>query len=210
MSAASPQEGALILIDVQNDFCPGGSLAVESGDEIVPIINELSARFSRVVATQDWHPSGHVSFASSHAGRKPFETMRVGAEEQVLWPDHCLQGSDGAELHPDLDKRPIDLILRKGASPRLDSYSAFFENDHTTPTGLEHYLRGLHIDELYFCGLATDVCVFASVMDALKLGFSCTIVLDAMKGVSRTDSQRAVSEMVAGGAKSTTSGEIQR
>lgn len=209
MPTPSPDGGALILIDVQNDFCPGGSLAVESGDEILPAINLLSARFSRVIATQDWHPAGHISFASAHEGRKPFETLRIETGEQVLWPDHCLQGSPGAELHPGLDQKPIDLILRKGTSPRLDSYSAFFENDHTTPTGLEHYLRGLHIDTLYFCGLATDVCVYASVMDALKLGFSCAIVVDAMKGVSGADSERAVLEMVRGGAGRTTSGELQ-
>ncbi len=209
MPTPMPNEGALILIDVQNDFCPGGSLAVESGDEIVPVINSLSTRFSRVIATQDWHPPGHISFASAHEGRKPFETVQIDTVEQVLWPDHCLQGSGGAELHPDLNESSIDLILHKGTSPELDSYSAFFENDHETPTGLEYYLRGLHIEELFFCGLATDVCVHASVMDALKLGFACTIIVDAMKGVSAADSQRAIAEMVQGGARRATSKELR-
>lgn len=193
---------ALIIIDVQRDFCPGGSLAVESGDRIVPIINRISPRYDIVVATKDWHPAGHISFASSHPGTRPFESAEIGGESVVLWPDHCLQGSDGAQLHPELDTAPFDLILHKGTSTNLDSYSAFFENDHATPTGLEYYLNGFGCKALDFCGLATDVCVKASVMDALRLGFRCSIVTDAMKGVDKPtgSAQEAIDSMLASGA----------
>jgi nicotinamidase/pyrazinamidase len=174
---------ALLIVDVQNDFCPGGSLAVEHGDEVVELINRISPAFTRVVATQDWHPRGHLSFASNHTGRRPLETVDVNGIAQVLWPDHCVQGTPGAELHPLLDTRGIGLVLRKGTTVGLDSYSAFFENDRTTPTGLAGYLRGLGVEELFVCGLATDYCVLASAMDALALGFRVTLVRDACRGV---------------------------
>jgi len=181
--SGAPRDRALLLVDVQNDFCPAGSLAVERGDEVVAVINRISPAFTRVVATQDWHPRDHLSFASNHPGRRPLETIEVNGIEQVLWPDHCLQGTPGAELHPQLDSRGIGLILRKGMRSGLDSYSAFFENDRSTRTGLAEYLRGLGIEELVICGLATDYCVLASAMDARGLGFGVTLVRDACRGV---------------------------
>ena len=201
---------ALLLIDVQNDFCPGGSLAVDRGDEIVPVINRISPAFTRVVATQDWHPPTHVSFASNHAGRKPLESVDVGGAPQVLWPDHCVQGSRGAELHPGLDTRGVGLILRKGARPSLDSYSAFFENDRTTSTGLSHWLRGLGVGEVFLCGLATDYCVFASAMDARGLGFAVTLVQDACRGVDfpAGSVRRALTDMQTAGVRVIQSAEV--
>lgn len=176
-------ERVLLIIDVQNDFCPGGSLAVEDGDAVVPVINALMPLFHRVVATQDWHPPDHVSFASSHPGRKPLDRVGAGGIEQVLWPDHCVQASRGAELHPRLETGRIELVLRKGLRKNLDSYSAFFENDRRTDTGLRFYLKGIGTREIYLCGLATDYCVFASAMDARWLGFRVTLVRDACRGV---------------------------
>jgi nicotinamidase/pyrazinamidase len=177
-------ERALLAIDVQNDFCPGGSLAVPEGERVVGVINAIAPRFARVVATQDWHPRGHVSFASSHPGGRPFGVVDLpGGGRQTLWPEHCLAGSRGAELHPELDTAPLSLILRKGARRELDSYSAFFENDRKTPTGLAFYLRGLEVGEVYLAGLATDVCVFYTAMDALGLGFAVRLVQDACRGL---------------------------
>jgi nicotinamidase/pyrazinamidase len=177
---------ALLVIDVQNDFCPGGSLAVPEGDRVVPVINRLAPRFAKVVATQDWHPPGHVSFASSHSGAKAFQTVELpGVGRQMLWPDHCLAGSPGAELHPGLQTAPISLLVRKGSRAELDSYSAFFENDRRTPTGLSACLRELGCEELYLCGLATDVCVYYSAQDALRLGFAVRLVEDACRGIDQ-------------------------
>ena len=175
---------ALLVIDVQNDFCPGGSLAVPEGDRVVPVINRLAPRFTKVVATQDWHPPGHVSFASSHPGVKPFQSVQLpGAGRQMVWPEHCLAGSRGAELHPGLEAAPLSLIVRKGTRVELDSYSAFFENDRRTPTGLGACLRELGCEELYLAGLATDVCVYYSALDALRLGFAVRLVEDACQGI---------------------------
>lgn len=174
---------ALIVIDLQNDFCPGGALAVDEGDLIVPIINSIAGSFDLVAATRDWHPADHVSFASNHPGSRVQDSIDVAGIEQVLWPDHCLQGSSGAEFHPDFDIRPLDLIIHKGTNSGLDSYSAFFENDHQTPTGLAPYLNGLEVKELYFCGLATDYCVYFSVLDALGLGFQVHLLEDCVRGV---------------------------
>ncbi len=165
---------ALIVIDVQNDFCPGGALAVGGGDEIVAGINARMAEFDAVVLTQDWHPAGHSSFASSH-GAEPMSLTQMPYGPQVLWPDHCIQGSTGAEFHKDLATDPADLIIRKGYNPAIDSYSAFFENDHTTPTGLEGYLRTRGITNLTMVGLALDFCVNYSAVDAAKLGFDVTV-----------------------------------
>jgi nicotinamidase/pyrazinamidase len=176
-------DSVLLVVDVQLDFCPGGNLPVPGGDEVVPVINRLSRKFQRVVATQDWHPAGHVSFASSHPGHKPFDTIRRGGVEQILWPSHCVPGTQGAEFHPDLDTLGFDLIVRKGKDPNLDSYSAFFENDHKTPTGLHYYLEGLNVESVYLTGLALDVCVHYSAMDALKLGFRTIVVQDACRGI---------------------------
>ena len=165
---------ALIVIDVQNDFCPGGALAVAGGDEIVGGISALMADFDAVILTQDWHPAGHLSFASSHDGQDPMSVIQMPYGPQVLWPDHCIQGSDGAAFHKDL-RTDGDLIIRKGFNTTIDSYSAFFENDHTTPTGLEGYLRTRGIDELTMVGLAFDFCVNYSAVDAAKLGFKVTV-----------------------------------
>ena len=181
--AANPDERVLLIIDVQNDFCPGGSLAVEEGDAVVPVINRIMPLFSRVIATQDWHPSDHVSFAASHPGRKPLDVVDAGGIEQVLWPDHCVQGTRGAELHPRLEVGRIELVLRKGLRRMLDSYSAFFENDHATDTGLRFYLKGMRARDIFLCGLATDYCVLASALDARRLGFRVTLVRDACRGV---------------------------
>jgi len=174
---------SLLIIDVQNDFCPGGRLQVAQGDMVVPVINKIAGRFLNVVATQDWHPRNHVSFASNHEKKTPFDSVIVNGIERVLWPDHCIQGTDGADLHPGLDQRNIDLILRKGTRPGLDSYSAFFENDKKTATGLSSYLKGLGIEKVFVCGLAADICVYYSAMDSVKLGFTTFFVADASRGV---------------------------
>ena len=166
---------ALIVIDVQNDFCPGGTLAVAGGDQIVAPINALMADFPVVVLTQDWHPTGHSSFASSHAGQEPFGLIDMPYGPQVLWPDHCIQGSGGAAFHAGLNTDRADVIVRKGFNPAIDSYSAFFENDHETPTGLEGYLRTRGITDLTMVGLATDFCVNFSAVDAVGLGFAVTV-----------------------------------
>ena len=174
---------ALLIIDVQNDFCPGGSLAVTEGDAIIPVINNIMPQFHFIIGTQDWHPLHHVSFASSHKGKKPFDVITHKGTEQVLWPDHCVQGTKGADFHHWLDKRSLSLIIRKGVNPGIDSYSAFFENDRETRTGLAGYLKDLDIATLYICGLATDYCVYASAQDALRLGFKVIILEDACRGV---------------------------
>ena len=168
---------ALIVIDVQNDFCPGGALAVAGGDEIVAGINALMAGFETVVLTQDWHPAGHSSFASSHDGKGAFEMIDMPYGPQVLWPDHCVRGSAGAGFHADLHTDPAQMIVRKGFRMEIDSYSAFFENDHETPTGLEGYLRSRGVKSLVMVGLATDFCVNFSAVDAAKLGFDVTVDL---------------------------------
>lgn len=173
---------ALIVIDVQNDFCPGGALAVAGGDEIVGGINALMADFDAVILTQDWHPAGHSSFASSHDGQDPMSVVEMPYGPQVLWPDHCIQGSDGAAFHKDL-RTDGDLIIRKGFNPAIDSYSAFFENDHTTPTGLEGYLRTRGIDDVTMVGLALDFCVNYSAVDAAKLGFKVTVREDLCRAI---------------------------
>jgi len=173
---------ALLVIDVQNDFCPGGALAVTEGDEVVAPINAMMERFDTVILTQDWHPKGHSSFASSHPGHAPFDTMEMYYGQQVMWPDHCVQGSKGAEFHPKL-RTDGDLIIRKGFRPEVDSYSAFFENDQTTPTGLEGYLRTRGISDLTLVGLATDFCVAFSALDARRLGFSVEVELAACRAI---------------------------
>ncbi|MBN1836757.1 MAG: bifunctional nicotinamidase/pyrazinamidase [Spirochaetales bacterium] len=174
---------ALVVTDLQNDFCPGGSLAVPEGDRIVPVVNRLMPRFAVVVATQDWHPADHVSFASNNPGTEPFQVVERDGREQTLWPDHCVPGTWGAELHPGLDLLQVDLILRKGSDRELDSYSTFLENDRRTPTGLAGYLRERGVREVYLCGLAADVCVYYSAMDAVGLGFGVVLVEDATRGL---------------------------
>jgi len=173
----------LIIVDVQNDFCPGGALAVPHGDEIVPALNRLAAEFAHVVLTQDWHPRGHASFASSHPGKQPFETIDVSYGEQILWPDHCVQGTRGAAFHPALDVSHAELVLRKGFRTAIDSYSAFFENDHRTPTGLSGYLEERRFEHITLCGLATDFCVLYSAIDGRQAGFEVTVVTAACRGI---------------------------
>lgn len=208
--AAADRERALLIVDVQNDFCPGGSLAVESGDEVVTVINRILPGFSRVIATQDWHPPDHVSFASSHPGRKPLDVVEAGGIEQVLWPDHCVRASLGAELHPRLETGRIGLLLRKGMNRDLDSYSAFFENDHRTDTGLRHLLAGMGVRELFICGLATDYCVRASALDAAGLGFRVALVCDACRGVDypKGSVQKALAAMKKAGVRMTDSSAL--
>ena len=193
---------ALIVIDVQNDFCPGGALAVPGGDAIVPGINALMAEAPAVILTQDWHPPRHSSFASEHAGRQPMEMTEMSYGPQVLWPDHCVQGTPGARFHPDLDTGRADLIIRKGFRRGIDSYSAFFENDHETPTGLEGYLRTRGIDTLTMVGLATDFCVNFSAVDAAKLGFDVTVRQELCRAIDLDGSwQAALDGMAAAGAR---------
>jgi len=174
---------ALLVIDVQNDFIPGGSLAVPGGDEIVPLINRLGRSFNQVVLAQDWHPAGHASFASSHPGKQPFDTTQLPYGEQTLWPDHCIQGSQGAALHPALDLPHAQLIIRKGCNPDIDSYSAFMEADRQTSTGLAGYLKERGIDTVYVVGLAMDFCVMFTALDARIAGFKTIVVLDACRGI---------------------------
>jgi nicotinamidase/pyrazinamidase len=190
----SPANEALVIIDVQNDFCPGGALAVPGGDEIVPGINALMDDFAAVILTQDWHPSGHSSFASSHAGRAPYDVIDMPYGPQVLWPDHCVIGTRGADFHPELRTDPADLIIRKGFRPSIDSYSAFFENDHETPTGLEGYLRSRGIDAVTLVGLATDFCVNYSAVDAARLGFGVTVVESLCRAIDLSGSLAAARE----------------
>ena len=179
---------ALLIVDMQNDFCPGGALAVPEGDEVVPVINDLANEFDHVLQTQDWHPAGHQSFASSHPQHDPYDVIEVDYGEQVLWPDHCVQGTEGAEFHPDLDTTHTELILRKGFRPEIDSYSAFFENDGETRTGLTAYLRERGIDTLFLCGLAADFCVKWSAVDGRKEGFDVFVVEDATRGIDQDGS----------------------
>jgi nicotinamidase/pyrazinamidase len=174
---------ALIVVDLQNDFCPGGALAVPEGDSIVPLVNSLVGKFAHVILTQDWHPKGHSSFASAHEGRQPFQSIRLDYGEQTLWPDHCVQGTKGAEFHPSLALTGGELILRKGFRGSIDSYSAFQENDRKTKTGLAGYLRERGLKRLAMCGLALDYCVGWSALDGRSEGFEVTIVEDACRAI---------------------------
>ncbi len=196
----------LVVVDVQNDFCPGGALAVPRGDEVVPLVNRLALRFDNVVFTQDWHPPGHASFASSHPGKKPFETIQLAYGTQVLWPDHCVQGTSGAAFHPDLDATRAQLVIRKGYHKDIDSYSGFLEADRKTPTGLAGYLRERNLKELYVCGLATDFCVAWTALDARRAGFDVWVVEDASRAIDLDGSLAcAWSELAAAGVKRITS-----
>jgi nicotinamidase/pyrazinamidase len=187
----------LLVIDVQNDFCPGGNLAVPEGDKVEPVINRLAQRFHHVVVTQDWHPAGHHSFASSHAGRKPYDTIEAAYGPQILWPDHCVQGTEGAEFHPGLALRNLELVIRKGFRPHIDSYSAIYENDHKTPTGLAGYLRERGIKRVFVCGLALDFCVRYSAEDARRQGFDVAVIEDACRGIDLGGSVQAARESFA-------------
>jgi nicotinamidase/pyrazinamidase len=191
---------ALLLIDIQNDFLPGGRLAVPAGDEIIPLVNELQPQFDLVVATQDWHPAGHQSFASSHAGRSQFEEIDLHGLPQMLWPDHCTQASDGAALAPTLSAERIEAIFRKGMNPEIDSYSAFFDNGHRKSTGLANYLHGRGVTEVVVAGLAADYCVYYSALDALAAGFATSVVLDATRAISAEGWATAQADLQAKGA----------
>jgi len=184
-------DGVLIVVDVQNDFCPGGALAVPRGDEVIPIVNSLAARFRNVVLTQDWHPRGHSSFASSHPGKKPFETIAASYGAQVLWPDHCVQGTKGAEFHQALAVPHAALIIRKGMHGAIDSYSAFYENDRKTPTGLVGYLRERGLSRVFLAGLAFDFCVRYSAEDARGEGFDAFVIEDACRAIDLDGSAEA-------------------
>jgi len=209
LTAASPENDTLIVIDVQNDFCPGGALAVAGGDEIVPLVNRLIAASPHVVLTQDWHPAGHSSFASVHAGKAPFGSIDLPYGAQTLWPDHCVQGTKGAEFHGGLAWTKAELVIRKGFRPAIDSYSAFFENDRTTPTGLAGYLRERGLAKLTLVGLATDFCVAYSALDARRLGFETRVVMDACRAIDLGGSlQEAVGKMQAAGVKLTESAAL--
>jgi nicotinamidase/pyrazinamidase len=192
----------LIVVDVQNDFCPGGALAVPSGDEVVPVINRLAARFENVVLTQDWHPRGHASFASSHPGRKPFETIDLPYGKQVLWPDHCVQGTPGAAFHPSLDADKAQLVIRKGVHRAIDSYSGFLEADRSTTTGLAGYLKEKGVRKLLVCGLATDFCVAWTALDARAAGFEVSVIEDASRAIDLEGSlARAWADLRAAGVR---------
>jgi len=185
---------ALIVIDVQNDFCPGGALAVAGGDEIVPLVNAMIARFEHVALTQDWHPSRHSSFASEHPGKNPFETVAMPYGEQTLWPDHCVQGSEGAAFHAGLVWTKAELVVRKGFRKGIDSYSAFFENDRRTPTGLAGYLKERGIEAVTLAGLATDFCVAYSALDAARCGFKATVAMNACRAIDLDGSLAAMTQ----------------
>jgi nicotinamidase/pyrazinamidase len=196
------QQDVLLIVDVQNDFCPGGALAVPEGDAIVPAINRLAAGFAHVILTQDWHPAGHSSFASAHPGRRPFETIEAAYGPQTLWPDHCIQGTPGAAFHPALQAPHAELILRKGYDRDIDSYSAFRENDRKTPTGLAAYLRERGLQRLTMVGIATDYCVLYSALDGREAGFEVTLDTAACRGIDLDGSlERALSAMREAGVR---------
>ncbi|HTO47807.1 MAG TPA: bifunctional nicotinamidase/pyrazinamidase [Burkholderiales bacterium] len=203
------ERDVLLVVDVQNDFMPGGALAVPRGDEVVPVINALAGRFANVVITQDWHTPGHVSFATSHAGKKPFERVELHYGEQVLWPEHCVQGTEGAALHSHLAIPHAQLVLRKGHHRHVDSYSAFVEGDGKHATGLAGYLRERGIERLFICGLATDFCVAWTALDARKAGFEATVIEDACRAIDTGGSLAAAwRDMEAAGVKRMRSAEL--
>lgn len=190
---------ALIVVDIQPDFLPGGPLAVEGGNEIIPLVNDLMKRFDLVVATQDWHPPRHGSFASTHPGKVPFETIDLFGLQQVLWPDHCVQGTKGAAFNKALNMAPIEAIFRKGTDPQIDSYSGFYDNGHRKATGLSGCLRERNIKEVFVCGLAGDYCVYYTALDALKEGFTTTLIVDATRPIDVAGFEEAKANLVQSG-----------
>ena len=201
---------ALLIVDIQNDFIPGGALAVKDGDKIIAPVNALQNHFDLIVATKDWHPAGHGSFASSHPGRKVGDIIELNGLSQILWPDHCIQNSPGAEFHPHLDTTHIEKVIFKGTDPGIDSYSGFYDNGRRKATGLKQYLDAKGVKRLYVCGLATDYCVKFTVLDALAEGFETYLIEDACRGVelNRGDVARALDEMKAGGCHIISSAEL--
>lgn len=187
---------ALVLIDIQCDFMPDGALAVPQGDEIIPIVNAIMPHYQHIIATQDWHPEHHKSFASNHFGKKPFDIVIMNGIEQVLWPNHCVAGSRGADFHSDLKTENIGAIIRKGTNPEIDSYSGFFDNNHLQSTGLGGYLKELKITELHFAGLAADYCVYYSMKDALELGFKVKLYENATRAISEENYQKQKKELL--------------
>lgn len=191
LSMLNRTDTALIVIDVQNDFCPGGALAVADGDKVIQPINQMISAAHTTVLTQDWHPSNHQSFASMHAGKKPFEMVTMPYGEQVLWPQHCIIGSNGADFHSELNQDDAHMVIRKGFRAEIDSYSAFFENDHQTVTGLDGYLKAREIDKVVICGLATDFCVAFSALDAVRIGYEVHVILPACRAIDLDGSLEA-------------------
>jgi nicotinamidase/pyrazinamidase len=209
MTITIGESDVLLVVDVQNDFCPGGKLAVPKGDEVVAAINRLASRFRHVVLTQDWHPPGHQSFASSHPGKRPFETVTVAYGQQILWPDHCVQGTLGAQFHERLQIPHAELVIRKGFRPTIDSYSALYENDRKTPTGLAGYLRERGLTRIFIAGLALDFCVRYSAEDARREGFAVTVIEDACRDIDVEGSVVATRESFAAlGVAAVAAGEV--
>ena len=200
-----------MIVDVQNDFCPGGALPVPEGDRVVAVINRIQPGFDLVVATQDWHPADHGSFAANHPGRRPGERIELAGLPQILWPVHCVQNTPGAELHPELDRAPIARVFRKGTDPNVDSYSGFFDNGHRRSTGLGEYLMGRGVGDVYVCGLATDYCVKATVLDAVALDFKTHLVENACRGIDLRagDVRQAIRQMRGQGVVVETDGSAE-
>jgi len=198
MNTTLGDDDLLLVIDVQNDFCAGGALAVGDADAVVPVINRLTERFDHVVLTQDWHPAGHSSFATSHPGSAAFDTINMPYGHQTLWPDHCVQGTAGADFHPQLETKRAELVIRKGFRPGIDSYSAFYENDRRTPTGLAGYLRDRGFNRIFLAGLATDYCVYYSALDARRLGFDSVVIEAGCRAINLAGSLDAAWSAMAG------------
>lgn len=199
---------ALIVVDLQNDFLPGGSLAVPRGDEIIPLVNKIQEKFDLVVATQDWHPKNHLSFASNHPGKQPFEVINLNGIEQVLWPDHCVQGEKGALFSRNFDDRRVEAIFRKGTDPSIDSYSGFFDNGRKKSTGLADYLRGRGVRQVYLCGLAAEFCVLYTALDAIELGFETYYLEDVTRSLSQEGFKQAKEQVLQRGGKLLRSEEL--
>ncbi len=200
---------ALVIIDLQNDFIPGGSLAVLGGDEIISLINELQHNFELVIATQDWHPLNHSSFAENHSGKKEFDIIELNGMDQTLWPVHCVQNSNGAAFSPELNSEKIEAFFRKGTNKEIDSYSGFYDNAHLKSTGLSGYLKDKGVSTLYFCGLAADYCVYFSILDALKEGFEAILIEDATRAISQADFEKAKKSIIQAGGKIIDSSEVK-
>ena len=198
----------LVIIDLQNDFIPGGALEVPEGDKIIPVINRLQEKFDLVIATQDWHPQNHMSFASNHQGKEPFDTIKWHSMDQILWPDHCVQNTKGAEFHPELDTQKVEAFFRKGMDKSIDSYSGFYDNGHEKNTGLAGYLRERNANDLYFCGLAADVCVTFSIQDAIKEGFVTTLIEDATRPIDSEKFKKIKEELTGKDCKIITANDI--
>lgn len=200
----------LVIVDVQNDFMPGGSLAVPGADKIIPVINQLQDHFDLIIATQDWHPQNHTSFASNHTGKKPFEKALIGEMEETLWPDHCVQGTLGAELFSGMRTNKIAVIFRKGMNPAVDSYSGFYDNHRKVSTGLCGYLKEKGVSKVYFCGLASDICVYFTIKDALKEGFSARLIEDASQPLDNLEYKRIKEELTGKGVHILNSSDITK